>query len=522
MIERERGESELKLPLINKPKIELPNADEFIVEGAPSQKSKGKSFFDLLNDEAENHTFLPDDILKLAETPDRMKRSRTNLMKSLKLEAMDKDRINKTPPPLDSKDNEDLEEFKFAIRRQSAPILENTIEVTSPEPDDKTQLIPSISSSNNQSEPTRSVFDSRDGKLLSPKETPFFEAMKHSMDRFKEFMKDYYDRNMLNSLVNRTGTGSYQRVLPLLRGVLKMKGSYIVQGYKKRYLVLKDKKLYIYKDENMDTLIGCLDFDLYSAKIDYCSIDMTRFRITPIGANKTFTFQANSSEIAKQWLTSIQEHIEGSECQKGYCKLNLVIQKNFWKQEIISEKDFVLRADTGDILLFKSKTFAAKLQRSLTRCEFDHVALLLRYSNGEIVLLEATGKEGVGLCRWKTFRKNNWQKLYHKLVFRKLQFDRNPESIGQVEKFVKSVVGKKYKVILSKLFKKKSNMDEELNENRTFFCSELIAACYKKLGLLPPDISSASYWPSSFAPNKKLQFLDDAKFTGDYLLDFGI
>jgi len=323
-------------------------------------------------------------------------------------------------------------------------------------------------------------------------------------------------------LIGGHALGTYKKQLPIQKGLLKMKGSYIIQGYQTRYVVLSEKKLFIYKKQDMEVLIACLDFELYTAKVDFCSMDQKRFRITPLGANKSFTFQATTSEIAKEWVNALFEHIDGNDYQRGIFKLNLDVQKIFWKQEIMSEKDFILRADTGDILLFKSKTFAAKLQRSLTRCEYDHVALLLRYSNGEIVLLEATGKEGVGLCRWKTFRKNNWQKLYNKLVFRKLQFDRNPDSIDHVEKFVKSVVGKKYKVILSKLFKKKANGQDELNENRTFFCSELIAACYKKLGLLPPDISSASYWPSSFAPNKKLQLTNNAKFSGDYLLDFGI
>lgn len=44
----------------------------------------------------------------------------------------------------------------------------------------------------------------------------------------------------------------------------------------------------------------------------------------------------------------------------------------------------------------------------------DHVGMILKYSNGEIVLFESTGKEGVGLCRWRTFKKNNWHHLYSK------------------------------------------------------------------------------------------------------------
>jgi hypothetical protein len=77
-----------------------------------------------------------------------------------------------------------------------------------------------------------------------------------------------------------------------------------------------------------------------------------------------------------------------------------------------------------DLLLFKGKNVSAKLQRSFTRSEYDHVALILRYSNGEIYLFEATGKDGVGLCSWQTFMRNKWHLLYEKLVFRHLEINR--------------------------------------------------------------------------------------------------
>jgi hypothetical protein len=48
-------------------------------------------------------------------------------------------------------------------------------------------------------------------------------------------------------------------------------------------------------------------------------------------------------------------------------------------------------ADTGDILLFRGKSMACSIQRSFTRSEFDHVALILRYSSGELYLFESTG-----------------------------------------------------------------------------------------------------------------------------------
>jgi hypothetical protein len=67
----------------------------------------------------------------------------------------------------------------------------------------------------------------------------------------------------------------------------------------------------------------------------------------------------------------------------------------------------------------------------------DHVAMLLRYNNGDIVLLEATGRIGVGLCTWKHFRKMKWHYLYNKLVYRPLRHKRNEDMITQLEHFIR-------------------------------------------------------------------------------------
>ena len=54
------------------------------------------------------------------------------------------------------------------------------------------------------------------------------------------------------------------------------------------------------------------------------------------------------------------------------------------------------------------------MQRCVTKCDYDHIGIILRYSDNEIVLFEATGnvfkyyyynfkKDGVGLLPWKNF-----------------------------------------------------------------------------------------------------------------------
>jgi len=77
-----------------------------------------------------------------------------------------------------------------------------------------------------------------------------------------------------------------------------------------------------------------------------------------------------------------------------------------------------------------------------------------------------------------------------------LVFERTDELISKIEKFVKANVGNKYAVNAKKLMQRKSTSigTESLSE-RTYFCSELVAACYKRADLLPSDISSSRYLP---------------------------
>ena len=37
-----------------------------------------------------------------------------------------------------------------------------------------------------------------------------------------------------------------------------------------------------------------------------------------------------------------------------------------------------------------------------------------------------------------------------------------------------------------------------IDDKKTFFCSELVAACHKVMGVLPKELASAQYWPSTF------------------------
>lgn len=58
---------------------------------------------------------------------------------------------------------------------------------------------------------------------------------------------------------------------------------------------------------------------------------------------------------------------------------------------MIALTEFRKLADTGDILLFTGSSFVTRVQRAITMSDYDHVAMLLRYSNGKLVMFESTG-----------------------------------------------------------------------------------------------------------------------------------
>ena len=68
----------------------------------------------------------------------------------------------------------------------------------------------------------------------------------------------------------------------------------------------------------------------------------------------------------------------------------------------------------------------------------------------------------------------------------------------KLEEFIRTVIGMKYKLTASKLLRKKFKNDAE-DTDKSYFCSELVASAYKRLGLLPKEVSASQYWPGSFS-----------------------
>lgn len=159
---------------------------------------------------------------------------------------------------------------------------------------------------------------------------------------------------------------------------------------------------------------------------------------------------------------------------------------------MLSIEEMMQIADTGDLVMFKGNSIACSIQRTLTGGEYDHVAMFLRFSNGALVYFESSANCGVQVFSWEFFVERRSHLHFNKVAFRKLRFKREVGLIRKLEEFVKTVRGFNYNLDLNKLWQKKCEDDiTNIQPDKTYFCSELVASCYKCIGLFPEDLAAS-------------------------------
>jgi hypothetical protein len=139
----------------------------------------------------------------------------------------------------------------------------------------------------------------------------------------------------------------------------------------------------------------------------------------------------------------------------------------------------------------------------------DHVGVLFKDINGQIYFLDTTRRNGVFAAQWINLIKTNLGQMYSKIVYRKLQFESSPAAKQTLYTFMKSLVGKKFSLSITKLFQKGTTLESAMAA-KSFFCSELVATFYKALGILPLSIASSRYLPKDFSESGALGLLNGA------------
>ena len=93
----------------------------------------------------------------------------------------------------------------------------------------------------------------------------------------------------------------------------------------------------------------------------------------------------------------------------------------------------------------------------------------------------------------------------------------------KIEGYVAKTLGKGFEISVGKLFIFQSslNRNQEEEDKKTYFCSELVARLYKELGLLDEEKASTRYFPVDFSDKTKMLFKrDNVTFDHERVLAF--
>lgn len=222
-----------------------------------------------------------------------------------------------------------------------------------------------------------------------------------------------------------------------------------------------------------------------------------------------FLLRAPTKDVGQQWaekLAAVLQHPcphASLMCPFASASHSLDEDEHWWSEWHISSEQFERVAETGDILLFRSRGAAPAVIRAVTAGHYDHVGLLLRFGPNNLLVLESTGREGVGVVTWKEFMEQEWHLLYPEMALRRLRFERSEERLDNIREWVLEVSGKPYRITPKKLMQRNSISSGGEATDQGFFCSQLCAEGLKVLGVVPRGLSSTQFYPSSFSARSR-------------------
>ena len=159
--------------------------------------------------------------------------------------------------------------------------------------------------------------------------------------------------------------------------------------------------------------------------------------------NKVFIFRASNSEEAALWTEKLEDCIKSS---RGKHLSLTISDPKFWKDIYVDLNEFRTVADNWDLLLFRSKNYSTKVQRTFTNSNYDHVGMIVLWETerdtNTIFLLEAVSTEGVRLVELIPNLEAYFE-VYDKIVYRPLQnLERSEALLSNLDSFLDEVLGK--------------------------------------------------------------------------------
>uniref|UniRef100_A0A6B2LGU4 Uncharacterized protein n=1 Tax=Arcella intermedia TaxID=1963864 RepID=A0A6B2LGU4_9EUKA len=164
-------------------------------------------------------------------------------------------------------------------------------------------------------------------------------------------------------------------------------------------------------------------------------------------------------------------------------------------------QSFPLRVKAGDIVLFSHNRVHGVIIKVATSSRWNHIGVVMpgHLKPNNLRVLHAT-TAGVTIHSLAGTL-NAWAKNKRVCMAFRRVLDAPTEDLKEIESiltnFYMSIEGRPYgnlgvmmKAVLH------TNQESDLS---TLFCSELVAACFKELGLLAKDTVSSNYVPGDFA-----------------------
>lgn len=180
----------------------------------------------------------------------------------------------------------------------------------------------------------------------------------------------------------------------------------------------------------------------------------------------------------------------------------------------VSYEEIRGQLQTGDVVLFKGKGWISWLIEkwcSLVSCgkrvKSSHVGWLW-VERGRVLLHESTmirgGFKGVRLIPFSEVVETYSGRIW----IRHLQTKRTPSFMKKFKAFVSETLGKPYEedpfqLIRSCWFFTRSKKEDK----KSYFCSELVAAGFKELGLICTEAASNDFAPYEFEQGSKIDSL---------------
>ncbi|CAD8119501.1 unnamed protein product [Paramecium sonneborni] len=333
--------------------------------------------------------------------------------------------------------------------------------------------------------------------ILNLEDDQFQEEIPNSKDCIQEGNKQ--QQKQIYTINQEICQNDDQRPQLDLEGEFQKVSPHFLETNSTYYCTLKSRRFTYYNIKNKEKPLGILDFDFQKYIFTYVKSKdeayIQSFILQPDGCEKKFEFvvPSRTREQSKQWVSLIQQYIQQSiGCQNNIMSMSKY--HRFWRHERILDHQILDQAQTGDLLIFRTKGTLQNLQRSITRSDYDHIVMFLKNPWEDLMLFESSNQYGVITFSFsiilqfqiERFTRAKSYKNYEKILYKPLLNVSENDRI-LMHAYAEAQIGKGYSLSMMKFFKK--------SKRQNFFCSELIAYIYQLMGFIPETEKCCSFLP---------------------------